>query len=222
MGGRAVTTATLAQSVAETIREAILNGEHLSGERLVELTLARSLGVSQNTVRDALRILEQEGWVIKLARRGVYVRSFTIEDALEIYTLLASVETLALVWATSQMTKAIRAELGTILDRARKAAHLSQRREAIETLFQFHLRIAQLAEKPLTKQLMEQLYNQARILEAVRQARAPHNPHELHAQINGHEHLLELIDADDMPGAQRALRELIAAYGRITVAALEI
>ncbi len=222
MGGRAVTTATLAQSVAETIREAILNGEYLSGERLVELTLARSLGVSQNTVRDALRILEQEGWVIKLARRGVYVRSFTIEDALEIYTLLASVETLALVWATSQMTKAIRAELGNILDRARKAAHLSQRREAIETLFQFHLRIAQLAEKPLTKQLMEQLYNQARILEAVRQARAPHNPHELHAQINGHEHLLELIDADDMPGAQRALRELIAAYGRMTVAALEI
>lgn len=217
-----MTTATLAQSVAETLRAAILNGEHLSGERLVELTLARSLGVSQNTVRDALRILEHEGWVIKLARRGVYVRSFTIEDALEIYTLLASVETLALVWATSQMTKAIRAELGNILDRARKAAHLSQRREAIETLFQFHLRIAELAEKPLTRQLMEQLYNQARILEAVRQARAPHNPHELHTQITGHERLLTLIDADDMPNAQRQLRELIAAYGRMTVAALEI
>lgn len=217
-----MTTATLAQSVAETLRGAILNGEHLSGERLVELTLARSLGVSQNTVRDALRILEHEGWVIKLARRGVYVRSFTVEDALEIYTLLASVETLALVWAMSQMTKAIRAELGNILERARKAAHLSQRREAIETVFQFHLRIAELAEKPLTKQLMEQLYNQARILEAVRQARAPHNPTELHAQITGHEHLLELIDADDMPGAQRQLRELIAAYGRMTVAALEI
>jgi DNA-binding GntR family transcriptional regulator len=217
-----MTSATLAQSVAASIRAAILNGDYLSGERLIELTLARSLAVSQNTIRDALRILEQEGWVIKRARRGVYVRSFSIEDALEIYTLLASVETLALVWAMAQMRKSDLAEIAELLAAARRYAHLSRWRDSLETLFQFHIRLAQLADKPLTLQLLEQLYNQARILEAVRQARAPRNLHELQSQLDAHDALLKCIEADDASAAQRQLRELIASYGRLTVAALKI
>ena len=56
----AAVTATRAAATADTIREAILSGHYMSGERLIEIKLAQAIDVSQNTVRDALRILEQE------------------------------------------------------------------------------------------------------------------------------------------------------------------
>jgi DNA-binding GntR family transcriptional regulator len=69
--------ATRAETVAEQIRQAIRAGAYVSGQRLVELSLAAKLNVSQNTVRDALRLLETAGWVVKRARHGLYVRSLT-------------------------------------------------------------------------------------------------------------------------------------------------
>ena len=66
--GVVVTKATRAETVAAALREAILKGDYLSGERLIELSLAKTFDVSQNTVRDAMRLLEQDGWVVKHAR----------------------------------------------------------------------------------------------------------------------------------------------------------
>src|SRR5512147_3047345 len=90
---------TRAETAAETIRAAILHGGYLSGERLIEVKIAQTLDVSQNTIRDALRILEGEGWVVKNPRHGVYVRSFTAAEAAEVCTVLAAVESLILAWA---------------------------------------------------------------------------------------------------------------------------
>ncbi len=96
---------TLAESVAAAIRAGILDGKYLSGERLIELNLAKTMGVSQITVRDALRILEQEGWVTKNPRRGVYVRSFTSDAAEEVYALIRTFEGLAMEWVFDKYTR---------------------------------------------------------------------------------------------------------------------
>jgi DNA-binding GntR family transcriptional regulator len=53
-----MTRSTLAESVADVLRHAIFQGAYLSGERLVELTIAQEMNVSQNTAREALRLLE--------------------------------------------------------------------------------------------------------------------------------------------------------------------
>ena len=60
-----MTRSTLAESVAGALRHAIFQGAYLGGERLVELTIAQEMNVSQNTVRDALRLLEKDGLVVK-------------------------------------------------------------------------------------------------------------------------------------------------------------
>ena len=51
------TAATRAETVADQIRQAIKDGQYMGGERLIEQTLAGQMNVSQNTIRDALRIL---------------------------------------------------------------------------------------------------------------------------------------------------------------------
>lgn len=217
-----MTRATRAETVAEALREAILEGDYLSGERLVELSLAKSLDVSQNTVRDALRMLEHDGWVVKHARRGVYLRKFTLDEAAELFALLGVVEPLALGWALDAMTKSALQELRSMMDSARTHSYAGEWQASIEAVFRFHERLAQIAGKPFTIQLTDQLYNQVRLLEALRQARAPRNPHELNTHIRRHESLYYYIEAGDRAAAQRLIQEQLQTYRDTVLAGLKM
>ena len=59
--------------VFNTLREAILRGDLVAGERLMELQLAAKLGVSRTPIREAIRMLEQEGLAITIPRKGAIV-----------------------------------------------------------------------------------------------------------------------------------------------------
>ena len=59
----------LREVVFRTLRQSILKGELKPGERLMEVNLAKKLGVSRTPVREAIRKLELEGLVIMLPRR---------------------------------------------------------------------------------------------------------------------------------------------------------
>jgi DNA-binding GntR family transcriptional regulator len=214
-------SATLAEVTAYTIRGAILRGDYLSGERLVELALAEAFKVSQNTVRDALRILELDGWVVKRPRHGVYVRQFTVDEAGEVFALLAAIEPLALGWMMAG-GRAQASDFRRLLEGARKDVVIGHLGGAIERLFSFHEQIAALAGKAATAQLLEQLYNQVRLLEAVRQARAPARAPEVERRITAHELLLRQVEAGDAPAACRMLAEQIVSYGAVVAAALAL
>lgn len=73
--------------VFNTLREAILRGDLKPGERLMELQLASKLGVSRTPIREAIRMLEQEGLAVTMPRKGAEVAKMTLkgmEDVLEI------------------------------------------------------------------------------------------------------------------------------------------
>lgn len=213
---------TRAHQVAQRIRASIQNGEFLSGERLIELTLSRTYAVSQNTIRDALHLLENEGWVVKRPRQGVFIRSFSREEAGEVYALVAVIEDLALTWMMEHLTRGMINDLRGIIESARRHANLGEWQQAIEALFRFHQALGMYAGRPITARILEQLYNHARLLEAIRQARAPRNPLELDAFISRHELLVQRIAAKDEVEARRLLREQIAAYSALTLSALAL
>ena len=70
----------LREVVFNTLRNAIIQGEFQPGERLMEVTLANKLGVSRTPVREAIRMLELEGLVVMIPRRGAEVASITVKD----------------------------------------------------------------------------------------------------------------------------------------------
>lgn len=77
--------------VFNTLREAILRGELKPGERLMELQLASQLGVSRTPIREAIRMLEQEGLAVTMPRKGAEVAKMTLkgmEDVLEVRAAL--------------------------------------------------------------------------------------------------------------------------------------
>ena len=78
---------SLATVIQEKIERMILEGELTAGQRLNELALAQSLGVSRSPVREACRKLEQAGLVEIINNRGMFVRRVDLQQALDIYAI---------------------------------------------------------------------------------------------------------------------------------------
>lgn len=95
---------TLSDYVADQLRQAILAEQFLPAQRLVEQEIAESMQTSRGPVRDALKILENEGLVVRQSHRGAFVAELNPEDFIEIYTLREALETLALRFAIKRAT----------------------------------------------------------------------------------------------------------------------
>src|SRR5207237_9285223 len=78
---------SVADQVATVLRQRILDGELRPGTSLPEVPLASSLGVSRNTMREAMRILSLEGLLKRNLHRGVAVSQLSLCDVEEIYQL---------------------------------------------------------------------------------------------------------------------------------------
>src|SRR5262245_34001185 len=81
---RARRRARIVDDVYRSLEEAILSGRMRPGERLVESKIADHLGVSRTTVREALLMLERQGYVVSKPRRGTFVTRLAREDALDL------------------------------------------------------------------------------------------------------------------------------------------
>jgi DNA-binding GntR family transcriptional regulator len=80
------------ETVADQVREEILDGRLAAGTRLVETELAARYGVSRGPVRDALSELSRIGLTIDLPRRGTFVSSLTEHDLEEVYVIRRAIE----------------------------------------------------------------------------------------------------------------------------------
>jgi DNA-binding GntR family transcriptional regulator len=108
--------------VVGTIREAIVSGRMQPGDPIVEIRVARELGVSQPLVREALLALEHQGFVQRRPYRGTSVTRLTEEDIGQIQALRAEFEGLAVQWGRERVAPADAAELQSYVDGMQKAA----------------------------------------------------------------------------------------------------
>jgi DNA-binding GntR family transcriptional regulator len=107
---------SVADQVAGVLRQRILAGELRPGMALEEIPLASSLGVSRNTMREAMRILCLEGLLRRSAHRGIAVAQLSRKDVKEIYHVRRVLETSA-VLAASDARKEVLHELQAALER---------------------------------------------------------------------------------------------------------
>ena len=97
--------------VFNTLREAILRGDLVPGERLMELQLASKLGVSRTPIREAIRMLEQEGLAITIPRKGAIVAGMTEKDMQDVLEIREALEELSVQVACDKITEEEIAEL---------------------------------------------------------------------------------------------------------------
>jgi DNA-binding GntR family transcriptional regulator len=97
------TSSRRSDQVFESLREAIFNGKIGPGEWLRQDAIAKELGVSQITVREALARLVADGMATFEPYRGVYTFTTTLEDLIDIYEMRYHLEGLAMELAAAHI-----------------------------------------------------------------------------------------------------------------------
>ncbi len=108
---------TAHEYVRDSLRRAILRGNVVGGERLVQADIASELGVSTTPVREALRDLATEGLITLDAHRGAVVKKLNYQDLDEIHELTRLLEPEAFQWAAEAEDKSFLAEAESLADR---------------------------------------------------------------------------------------------------------
>ncbi len=106
----------LREMVFEALMDAIMLGQLSPGERLLEVQLADEMGVSRTPVREAIRRLELEGFVVMVPRKGAYVAGLSIQDVESVYEIRTALECLAVDLAAKRMTDEDLTELEALSD----------------------------------------------------------------------------------------------------------
>ncbi|MEU3509703.1 GntR family transcriptional regulator [Streptomyces longwoodensis] len=99
-----------------TLRRAIMRGDLRPGDPLSQVELARKLGVSRGPLREALRILQREGFVHQESQHRARVAMFSNEDLDELYAMRISLEALAISIAVPRMREEHLQRLDQLLD----------------------------------------------------------------------------------------------------------
>ncbi len=101
---------SLVENIVENIEARVLKRELKPGERLIEQAMCDQLKVSGSPLREAFRILENRGFLVNRARKGVFVSELSKTDAIDAYTIRANLESLAIFLA-------VKNDDGTLADR---------------------------------------------------------------------------------------------------------
>jgi DNA-binding GntR family transcriptional regulator len=184
---------TTAQHALDALRRAIVAGELRPGGRIGQDEFASQLGVSIAPVREALRILEQEGQVTYLPRRGYFVTALEIADLEEIYGLRAMLEERAARHALAshddseleRIALAARDFAGSV-DAGDVAAELEANRR-------FHLAILDAPDRPHTMRVIRQLWDSTEAYRALYY----NLEDERHSAVSAHDRILDALRARD-------------------------
>jgi DNA-binding GntR family transcriptional regulator len=145
----------LRDKVVGELRRRIVDGVYEPGDRLTEERLADDFGVSRNPVREAIRVLEAEGFLTAQPRRGAVVASMSVRDLENLFDVRGALEVLAARLAAERIDQSGAAMLDRLLARARTTRRVVDL-AALNT--RFHDTISTLSGNTLLTGMMEPLH----------------------------------------------------------------
>ena len=129
---------TTPDTVADTLREAILDGSLKAGSQLREIHVAAELGISRAPLREALRRLEEEGLILKIPFKGAFVAEVGREAIDDISRLRSVLEPWAIEQALPHLTGARLTELRRQINNLASAAKAHNVQKSIDAHLAFH------------------------------------------------------------------------------------
>jgi len=164
VGLTALANTDLVGQVARILTQAIIKGQLHPGAKVVEAGIARELGISRAPVREAARLLEQQGLLVSHPRRGFFVRRLEARDIDEIYDLRTCVECHAGVLASKNMTNANRDALRRQIDVLYETADHEDAARQVEEDYKFHRMICEIAGSSRLLRLFDDLASELRMV----------------------------------------------------------
>ncbi|CAM4155847.1 putative HTH-type transcriptional regulator YdfH [Mycobacterium basiliense] len=184
--------------IADKLRQAIAHGELKPGTQLGEAELARRLGVSRGPLREGMQRLTQEGLLVAIRNRGLFVIDITPDDVRDMYLAREAIERAAMAKILEGDHAAAGDELLLIAD---QMAAADSPAEVSERDIAFHERLLQLAQSPRLSRMHQTLITETQMcIHALSDSYAD-------SEVRGQEHraLAEGIRKGDRELAERLL-----------------
>lgn len=188
--------------VFNTLRQGILRGLLPPGLRLMEIQLAKQLGVSRTPVREAIRMLELEGLVTTIPRKGAEVAEITPKDLQDVLEVRCAMEALAVELACKTITEEDLQRLRAVLGKFQHLIPNGDASELAECDVEFHDIIIQSTQNKrliqLLNNLREQMYRYR--LEYLKD----YSTHQL--LLKEHKIIVDCLEQRDVEGAKSIIR----------------
>jgi DNA-binding GntR family transcriptional regulator len=196
-----------AGTAREALRQAILAGEYLPGERLVEATLCERFGASRFTIRTALQDLAAERLVEVRRNRGAHVRKISVEEAVEITEVRMVLEGLVAARAAERITDEQASELDEIGLLMRRAVTAGELRRYSDLNRRLHALIQTAARHRTADSLIETMRGQL-VRHQYAVSLLPGRPAE---SLPQHERVIAAVRDRNPRAAEEAMRAHIAS-----------
>jgi DNA-binding GntR family transcriptional regulator len=202
----------LRDQVLEEIRRRIVEGQYPPGTRLTEERLAADFGVSRNPVREALRVVETEGFVTMTPRRGAVVATPDAGTIGDLFAIRGSLEATAARLAAERATDDDIAALRDLLEAAREATDEGDLARVAQLNSDLHRLCIAITGNRWLSTMSSALYLHVHWVFRIGAAdRAPHSWAE-------HIRIVDAIEAHDPDAAEAAVRAHLHAAATAAMA----
>jgi DNA-binding GntR family transcriptional regulator len=196
---------TLTEETVRALRERILAGEFMPGERLVEEQLSERFGVSRPPLREALRILSQDGLIVGIPRRGFSVAALTPAEVRELYDFRFALERSAVELAMPLQDEDALDPLVDAVDRMRSRVAQKSRDEMLEANSAFHSALVGLAGNRWLDEAFRTVTQQIKLCMAMNLRFRQEMYHDPDDVVRRHQEIVDLIVVGDAQAVLQAL-----------------
>jgi DNA-binding GntR family transcriptional regulator len=155
---------TLSQKIADSIALQIGEGVFVSGQRLLEQELTDHYGTSRAPIREALYILEKEGIVDRISRRGVFVKKYMQKELTDLYDTIYRLEEIAFEKVLQHAQDKEINEIIKIVERMEQETKSKHLKEYFDLVDEFHQKFFELSGNEILKELFFMLIKRVKHL----------------------------------------------------------
>jgi len=200
------TSASLRDRAYAMLRQAIADADiYASREeiRLDDRALSESLGVSRTPVREAMTLLEQEGFVRTIPRRGIYIVRKSKREIVEMVQMWAALESMAARLATLHATDEEIARLRHMFDQFRDSTPAEHIAEYSNANIAFHQAIVELSKSQIILDTIKNIFIHVR---AIRRMTISQSDRASRSIVD-HLRIIEALEKRDTELAERLVRD---------------
>ena len=199
-------SASLRDQAYALLRQAIADADiYASSEeiRLDERALSESLGVSRTPVREAMTLLEQEGFLRMVPRRGIYIVRKSKREIVEMIQMWAALESMAARLATLHATDEEIARLRHMFDQFRDSTPAEHIAEYSDANIAFHQAIVELSKSQIILDTIKNIFIHVR---AIRRMTISQSDRASRSIVD-HLRIIEALEKRDTELAERLVRQ---------------
>ena len=200
------TSVSFRDQAYEAIKQAIMEADiyaHPNEMRLDERQLSKSLGVSRTPIREAMTLLEREGFLRTVPRRGIFIVRKTKRQLVEMIEMWAAIESMAARLATLNASDDDIGKLRRMFDEFRTSTPAEHIEEYSHANIAFHQAIIALSGSHLMGKTIENLFVHVRAMRRLTISQSDR----AERSIVDHMRIIEALERRDTEQAERLVRE---------------